>query len=333
MPELRQDPVVGRWVILAPERAERPYGFLEPPAAIPSQSCPFCPGRESETPPEIVALRPGGGPPDSPGWTMRVVPNRFPALLSAGEPRPGGEGPYSCLEGFGAHEVLIETPEHAQDLATLAPEHVAAFLALCRQRMEALGRDPRIRHVLIFKNHGAPSGASLEHPHAQLIATPILPKQVAEEMEGGERYFARTGRCVFCEMGRHETEGGGRRLVLARDGYTVLEPYAPRFPFETWILPRAHASAFERGDRVTDLALAGVLGETLRRLDRVVARMSYNFVLHSAPCRSPELPHYHWHMEILPRLVEAAGFEWGSGFYINPVSPEEAAEALRGAAP
>jgi UDPglucose--hexose-1-phosphate uridylyltransferase len=332
MPELRKDPVAGRWVILSPERARRPYEFVSVTAARGPQGCPFCPGNEAETPPEIFALRPGGGRADGPDWTLRVVPNRFPALAREGELERRTEGLYDRMNGVGAHEVIVESPDHERGLAELEAAQVAAVLAVCRRRMAELHADPRVRYVLIFKNHGAPAGASLEHPHAQLIATPILPLQVQEELDGALRYFELKERCVFCAIAAQELgPPAGPRLVLARDGCVVLEPYAPRFPYETWILPAAHASAFERGDAAQDAALAAVLGETLRRLERVLPGLAYNLVLHTAPCRSPELEHFHWHVEILPRRAEFAGFEWGSGFYINPVPPETAAAALRAA--
>jgi UDPglucose--hexose-1-phosphate uridylyltransferase len=329
MPELRKDPVTGRWVILSAERALRPYDFGT--AAVPrtSQPCPFCPGNEAETPREICALRPGGGAPDGPGWTLRVVPNRFPALATEGELDRRGEGLYDRMNGVGAHEVIIETPHHDRDLPSLEEDEVAAVLRVFRERMADLHGDLRIRYVLVFENRGAAAGASLEHPHAQLIATPMLPRQVQEELDGALRYFELKERCVFCDILERETGPEGQRLVLASEGYVVLQPFAARFPFETWILPLAHASAFERGGEAQDRALARVLQATLRRLSRVVPRPAYNFVIHTAPCRSPELEHYHWHIEILPKLVAAAGFEWGSGFYINPKPPEEAAEELR----
>jgi UDPglucose--hexose-1-phosphate uridylyltransferase len=332
MPELRQDPVTSRWVILSPQRAERPYDYASVVLPRAASACPFCPGHEAETPPEILAPRPDGSAPDTPGWTLRVVPNRYPALGREGEPERGSEGLYGRLNGVGAHEVIIESPDHGCGLAQLAPEQVAAVLAACRRRMADLDADPRLRYVLIFENRGAPAGASLEHPHAQLLATPIVPLQVQEELDGARRYFDLEQRCVFCDIVAQELEpGGGRRLVLARGGYVALAPYASRFSYETWILPAAHAPAFERGDAAQDAALAEVLGETLRRLERVLPRLAYNLVLHTAPCRSLQLEHYHWHVEILPRLAEFAGFEWGSGFFINPTPPEEAAAALRGA--
>jgi UDPglucose--hexose-1-phosphate uridylyltransferase len=332
MPELRQDPISGRWVIFSRERAARPSDLAAPPPPPAAGSCPFCPGNEAETPPEILALRPDGSPPDTPGWTLRVVPNRYPALLRAGEPRADSEGLYRRLDGVGAHEVIIESPAHERGLAELPAAQVAAVLAACRRRIAELDADPRLRYVLVFKNHGAAAGASLAHPHAQLLATPLVPLQVQEELEGARRHHESRQRCVFCDVVAQETgPGGGRRLVLARAGLAVLAPYAARFPYETWILPLAHASAFERGDAAQDAALAEVLGETLRRLGRVLPGLAYNLVLHTAPCRAPALAHYHWHVEILPRLAGLAGFEWGSGFCINPVLPEDAAAALRAA--
>jgi len=332
MPELRQDPVSGRWVIFSPARAARPSDFAAAPPPPAAGSCPFCPGAEAETPPEILALRPAGSPPDSPGWTLRVVPNRYPALLRAGEPGAGVEGLYRCMDGVGAHEVIIESPAHERGLAALPPAQVAAVLAACRRRIADLGADPRLRYVLIFKNHGAAAGASLAHPHAQLLATPLVPRQVEEELDGARRHYEDARRCVFCDVVAQETgPDGGRRLVSADAGFAALVPYAARFPYETWILPRAHASAFERGDAAQDAALAEVLGGTLRRLERALPGLAYNLVLHTAPCRAPALEHYHWHVEILPRLAGLAGFEWGSGFCINPVLPEDAAAALRAA--
>ena len=194
-----------------------------------------------------------------------------------------------------------------------------------------LHRDRRFRYVLIFKNHGAKAGATLEHTHTQLIATPIIPKILQEELDGSRRYFELKERCVFCDIVQQETaETNGRRMVLQSDRYVAVEPFAPRFPFETWILPRRHVDSYQSVSDPAEMAeFAGVLKETLTRLNRALERPPYNFVIHTAPVAEGELEYYHWHLEIMPQLTRVAGFEIGSGFYINPTPPEDAAQYLR----
>ena len=328
MPELRKDPVVGRWVIISTERARRPSDVAGEPVRPVGDACVFCEGREAQTPPELLAGRPGGGPADGPGWTYRVVPNKFPALRIEGELEPEGEGVFDRMDGVGAHEVVIETPRHDGSLATLSPDAVTDVLVACRDRIADLKKDPRFEYILIFKNHGEAAGASLEHPHSQLIATPIIPSMVAEELAGAARYFELKERCVWCDIVRQESRAG-RRLVLEGDGFVALAPFAPRLPFETWILPARHRAAFEDAGVEELRGLAGVLGEFLRRMNRVLRDPPYNFMLHTAPLREPPGDSFHWHLEVIPKLTRVAGFEWGSGFFINPVPPEDAAEALR----
>ncbi len=332
MPELRKDPVVGRWVIISTERARRPSDFGPQPVQRKGADCVFCPGQEANTPDEVLALRPAEGAPNAAGWTLRVVPNKFPALRIEGELEPSGEGLYDRMSGIGAHEVIIETPEHGASLATLGEVAVADVLWAYRERMRDLAKDSRFQYVMVFKNHGEPAGASLEHPHSQLIATPIVPSMVAEELEGAERHYRLKKRCIWCDVIRQERRSGGR-IILERDGVLALAPFAPRFPFETWILPSAHRSGFEETD-VRELGpLAGLLREILRRMGRVLGDPPFNFMLHSAPLRAGVLDHFHWHLEIIPKLSRVAGFEWGTGFFINPVPPEEAARYLRGEVP
>jgi UDPglucose--hexose-1-phosphate uridylyltransferase len=328
MPELRKDPVVGRWVIISTERARRPSDFAGQPVTPAGGPCVFCEGHEAGTPPEILAGRPGGAAPNGPGWTWRVVPNRFPALRIEGELEPAGDGVFDRMNGVGAHEVVIETPEHGASFATLSTDALADVLRAYRERLADLKKDPRFQYVLIFKNHGESAGASLEHPHSQLIATPIIPVMVAEELAGAARYWELKERCVWCDVLRQEARGG-RRVVLEVDGFVALAPFAPRFPFETWVLPARHRAAFEESDPAELRALATLLGEFFRRMGRVLGDPPFNFMLHTAPLRAPELPSFHWHLEIIPKLTRVAGFEWGSGFFINPVPPEDAAEALR----
>jgi UDPglucose--hexose-1-phosphate uridylyltransferase len=331
MPELRKDPVVGRWVIIATERSRRPTNFGDTPTLDAGAFSPFAEGREDMTPPEVYALRPGGGPANSPGWQVRVVPNKFPALQIEGTLDRRGEGLYDKMNGVGAHEVIVEGPDPSVQLADMPVEQIQRVLVAWKERMLDLQKDKRFRYVLIFKNHGARAGATLEHPHSQIIATPIIPKMVQEELDGARHYYELKERCVFTDIIDQETsEGNGRRVVVTTDQFIALEPFAPRFPFETWILPREHRSSFQT---ITDpgefLDLARILKDTLQRLNAALDSPPYNFVLHTAPLGEADLPYYHWHLEIMPKLTRVAGFEIGSGFYINPTPPEDAAQYLR----
>jgi len=332
MPELRKDPVTSRWVIIATERGKRPSDFAAEPPARRSGFCPFCPGNEDKTPPEILAYRPNGGPPNTGGWDLRVVSNKFPALQIEGELSRQGDGIYDRMSGIGAHEVIIETPQHEATLASLSEERVEGILWAFRDRILDLKKDPRFQYILVFKNHGEAAGASLEHPHCQLIATPIIPKQVREEVDGVREYYRYKERCVYCDMIRQERQEK-TRLILENDHFVALAPFASRFPFETWLLPKTHDAFFEDAQKQEYVSLAKALRETLRRLEKVLANPPYNFILHNSPLREADHQHYHWHIEIMPKLTRVAGFEWGSGFYINPTPPEEAAAYLRQAEP
>ncbi len=241
-----------------------------------------------------------------------------------------GEGLYDRMNGVGAHEVIIETPDHVPDLADLPEERIAEVLGAFRARLADLRNDKRLRYGLVFKNHGEAAGASLEHTHAQLIATPILPKAVQEEIEGARAYFTLKERCVFCDIVEQEmTEGNGRRVVRATANYAAIVPFASRFPFECWILPRKHLPVYETGGMEQDRELAGVLKDVLLRLNAALDMPPYNLVIHTSPYRDIDHEYYHWHIEIMPKLTKIAGFEWGSGFYINPTPPEDAAAFLR----
>jgi UDPglucose--hexose-1-phosphate uridylyltransferase len=328
MSELRKDPVVGRWVIIAGERGRRPSDFGPEPTRPRLTTCAFCAGSEDKTPPEILASRAAGSLPNGPGWSVRVVPNKFPALRIEGELEPSGEGPFDRMNGVGAHEVVIESPDHVASLATMPLEQVTDVLLAFRERMLDLKKDGRFEYILVFKNHGEAAGASLEHPHSQLIATPITPIMVSEELAGAAQYYEIKERCVWCDILREERRGR-RRLILNAEGFAAIAPFAPRFPFETWILPARHRSAFEELGVEELRGLARVLSEFLRRMNRTLNEPPYNFMLHSAPLRESSLDHFHWHLEIIPKLTRVAGFEWGSGFFINPVAPEDAATALR----
>ena len=329
MPELRKDPVVGRWVIIATDRARRPTDFIRKKVVIRGGAfCPFCYGNESKTPPEILAYRNDGDPRDTPGWTLRVVPNKFPALVVEGTLNRQGEGLYDKMNGVGAHEVIIETPDHASTLSVLPAAQVESVLWAYRDRMLDLKKDRRFKYILIFKNHGEAAGATLEHTHSQLIALPVVPKRVLEEVEAAREYHSYKERCVFCDILSQEI-ASGLRLVAENDSFVALSPFAPRFPFELWLVPRAHRSAFEESSHHELHSLAGLLKDILGRLDALLEQPAYNYVVHTSPVPESVNDYYHWHLEIMPKLTRQAGFEWGTGFYINPTSPEEAATFLR----
>ena len=328
MPELRKDPVTGRWVVISTDRARRPSDFIRqpvPPAA--ARLCPFCYGNEQKTPPEVLAYRAGGGA-NEPGWSVRVVPNKFPALGIEGELNRQGEGMYDKMNGIGAHEVVVESPDHSLTMAEMTDHQIEEVLCAFRDRVNDLKKDVRFRYIVLFKNFGEAAGATLEHPHSQLIALPVIPKVVKEELDGGKLYFDFKERCVYCDILRQETSAGVR-VVTETDRLLVFEPWAPRFPFETWILPKRHESHFEQTEDATLRNLAWVLRSTLRKIDKVLEHPPFNFIVHSAPLQEDRLGHYHWHIEVIPKLTKVAGFEWGTGFYINPTPPEESARFLR----
>lgn len=329
--ELRKDPIAGRWVIIATERVKRPNDFQQRSKPARATSfCPFCLGNEDKTPPEIFACRPGGGPPDSPGWTIRVVPNKYPALRIEGHRDRRAVGLYDMMNGIGAHEVVIESPDHNLQLEDLPLDQITRVVEVYLARSRDLKGDSRFKYVLIFKNKGWDAGASLEHTHTQIIATPTLPAITRQELKQARQYYEFHERCVFCDIVTQE-EKDQERVVASTDKYIALSPFAPRFPFETWILPRAHQSAFDKLSPGDAAPLAAMLRDILQRLRTVLDDPPYNFVIHTAPLHDPPLDHYHWHIEIMPKLTRVAGFEWGTGFYINPMDPESATRYLRGA--
>lgn len=257
-----------------------------------------------------------------------MVPNKFPALRIEGDLDRQADGMFDKMNGIGAHEVIIETPNHMETLATMPVKRVEDLLWAFRDRILDLKQDRRFKYIMVFKNHGEAAGASLDHPHSQLIALPILPKQVVEELEGAKRYFSNKERCIFCDIIRQESESR-IRIAAENQDFITLSPYAPRYPFETWILPRRHESAFENSPSTLYENLAKMLRLVLNKAIQVLDNPAYNFVLHTSPIQENTNDYYHWHLEIIPKLTKTAGFEWGTGFYINPTPPEEAARFLR----
>jgi UDPglucose--hexose-1-phosphate uridylyltransferase len=329
MSELRKDPVTGRWVIVSTDRKKRASDFVRQSVVVtPDPSCPFCEGHEQMTPHELMATRVDGSHANGPGWTLRVIPNQFPVLRVEGALDRQGEGLFDKMSGIGAHEVIVESPQHDATLAAMTDTDIDAVLWAARERVRDLRNDRRFKSIVIFKNHGGSAGATLEHSHTQLVALPIVPRDVRDELVGAQAHFQAKERCVFCDILRQETRDS-TRLVAENADMVALAPYASRSPFETWILPRRHQSHFEEAWRHEYTALARLLSEVLRRMNQALEHPPYNLLIHSSPLQDAVTDHYHWHVEILPKLTRSAGFERATGCYVNPTSPEEAAEVLR----
>ncbi len=329
MPELRTDPITGRWVIIATERAARPTDFRTSPVEVNDlERCPFCPGREGQTPPEVFAIRQDGTARDAPGWQVRVVSNKFPALRIEGDTARSTRGMFTRMDGVGAHEVIIESTDHDTHLGLMPSGAVADVVRAYLHRYRDLDGDDRFEYALLFRNHGRTAGASLSHPHSQLIALPVVPRRAAEELEVAERYFGRNAVCVFCRLIEQEL-AARERIVFENERFVAMQPYAARFPFETWLLPKEHRASFGLLDEADMLPFADALRTTLGALHSCLNNPPYNYIVHTAPYSDHAGHFYHWHLEIMPRLTQVAGFEWGSGFYINPVVPEQGARFLR----
>ena len=331
--ELRRDPVTGRPVLIDLLPQQHPGDFLlesvrldDAPAA-----CPFCQGREGDAGSELLAWREGGSA-NTPGWSVRVVPNRRPMLTIEGREERRVDGIFESRDGLGAHEVIIETPIHDQPLHQLPADRLWRVLWAWRTRLQDLKRDARFAAAVVFKNHGRAAGARRDHSHSQLAAYPIVPATLDEKVRGAADHFGRTGHCIFCDITAQELKDG-RRTVSDTLPIIAITPFASRVPFETWILPRAHAPRFEEASNADLEAMAVVVKDVLARVDWALERPAYNLALHTAPFRGGADGAFHWHLEIIPRVTRWSGLEWASGILRNPVSPEEAARVLRGVKP
>jgi UDPglucose--hexose-1-phosphate uridylyltransferase len=324
--EIRKDFLLDRWVLIAPERAQRPMPPAVGPLGDDKDGCPFCPGHEALTPPEVLALGRSRSEPDTPGWSVRVFPNKFPALRASTTVE--GIGVFEAEPGLGIHEVLVESPDHGARWHRMSSSERECVLDAVRQRMIALEADSAVGSVLVFRNEGRAAGATLTHPHLQILGLPRVPPLVEAEMHAARVRYDAEGACVWCRLLEGEC-ATGERVVEAGPDTVTLAPFAPRVPYELWILPLAHEASFTDASARVRKAMATALAEAASRLEGLLGEVAYNWFLHSA--RGGEAaPHYHWHAEILPRTVHAAGFEWGSGMFLHPVPPEEAASALRG---
>ncbi len=335
MPVLRKDPVVKRWVII---KDDQPFKLsqLQVEDTTPkgdTSKCPFCPGHEEMTPPEVLAYRSKDSEPNKEGWEVRVIPNKFAALKNEGELNRKLFGVYDKMNGVGAHEVIIETPEHFESFYTYPVSKVEQIIWAFVDRYDDLRKDKRLRYIQIFKNHGKAAGASLEHPHCQIIATPVVVKRVMEEIDGSKEYYIYHDSCLFCDMIDQEI-AEGIRVIEKNSHFVAFCPFASRFPFEIWVLPLKHRADFGHISEEEVRSLAEIMSNVFKRLGRALSNPPYNFIIHTSPVNSPGIDcskFYHWHIEIMPRVIKTAGFEWASGFYTNPLSPEEAAKLLRNA--
>lgn len=331
MSELRQNPATKEWVIVATERAKRPDDFAKKtvePVKKPAydSKCPFCPGNESLCTKEVFAYRENGTAPNTPGWTLKVVPNKFAALYP-GELVRGGNF-FKTMSGIGVHEVVVETPEHHLTMGTMSVEQIEKVISAYSERYHAISEDKRMDLITIFRNNGKSAGTSLEHPHSQIIGSPIVPVHIRYKIQEAVRYFDDTGRCVYCDALKEELAIKDK-IVLETNEFVALEPFASKSPFETWILPKKHESSFKNINTAEKRDLAKVLREVLGKLYVGLNDPSYNMMIHSAPRQEDPADYYHWHIQIVPRITTPAGFELGSGIYINVVRPEDAAKFLR----
>lgn len=331
MPEWRKDPILDRWVVIASERGKRPKEYkVRKEEKNKGGECPLCEHHEVKTPPEILAYRENGSHRDSPGWWVRVVPNKFPAVKIEGQNNIKNFGLYKAMDGVGAHEVVIENPEHDKNMEDFNEYQIQEVIRAWRDRSLDLRKDYRFRYIQIFKNFGSIAGASLDHAHSQIIVTPMVPEGIKRKLDGMTEHARLTGRCILCEKIDQELKLQNR-VIIESSKFVGIAPFASRFPFETWIIPREHQSDFGylREDQIADLAY--VLRTILKKLSVSLGQPPFNMVINTVPVNeyNEKLIHFHWHIEILPRLTVAAGFELGTGFYINPTPPEIAAAELR----
>ena len=326
--EIRQNKATKEWVIFAPARGQRPDDFGQtgrtraPLPAIDPQ-CPFCPGNEHQLP-AILQELPGGG--HGP-WQTRVVPNRYPVLTPEGSTERRLEGIYVTMQGYGRHEVIIESPRHNDDIATMPPADVATLIETYHQRFMHWRGDERNVLIQIFRNHGTRAGASLAHPASQLITTGIVPRYIRWRELEARLYFDEWGRCVYCDILESEAQDR-RRVVLENSSFLAFVPYAADVPFETWVVPKRHCSDFGQATPAERADLADALHDLLARLARRLRDPDYNYIINSASRLSNE-PQNHWYVRVRPRLTTRAGFEIGTGIRINPSVPEADAAYLR----
>ncbi|MBS7626787.1 galactose-1-phosphate uridylyltransferase [Candidatus Bathyarchaeota archaeon] len=330
MAELRFDPAADEWVIMAHERIGRPSDFevhqKHKPAPSWVDDCPFCPGNESLTPPELAVYCKNE---DTSKWQVRVIPNKFPAL------NPGISAEkrfvdkyFEGVEGIGHHEVVVESPIHNEKISEMDPSDVELILKAYIDRVRVLSEREYVKSVVIFKNHGPSAGTSILHPHSQIIATPTLTNQMRKRLQVAVEYYSRMKNCLYCDINKWEHESG-RRIIYEGKYFIVFNPYASHYSYETWISPIEHSSCFSNINRGGVEELSGVLPDILRRIESILGNPDYNYILHTALNRCNGDWPLHWYIQIVPRISVIGGFEIGSGTYINPTLPEDAAKSMR----
>lgn len=325
MPELRLNLVTREWVIIATERAKRPMEFKNSvdKRVIPEflKTCPFCPGNESKTPTERSRL-PLEGP-----WLVRTVDNKYPAL-GKGEKKLSADGFRRSISGVGIHEVIVESPVHNQTTALMSLPEIEDIFLTYRGRFIAAHNDPRVEHTILFKNHGEDAGVTIEHTHSQLVAVPVVPIQIRDRVQAALHFFDDTGECMLCAMIKREREEKAR-VIIETDRFLTFVPYAALSPFHTWIFPKRHSAAFSTITDEEVKEIAYHLKVLLSKFYYGLEDPAYNYVIRSGRPQDAGNEYCHWYLSIVPRLTKAAGFELGSGMFINTVVPEKSAEFLR----
>ncbi|MBU1106689.1 MAG: galactose-1-phosphate uridylyltransferase [Candidatus Riflebacteria bacterium] len=330
MSEIRYNDITGDWVIISEARAKRPMNFVDVAkrTLIPSyvESCPFCRGNESASPDEEFRIDDGNG-----NWRVRSVRNKFSALSASGEPTPLDPA-RKTINGVGRHEVIIESPLHNRIIAFYSQQEINELLSVYRTRFMNFYEDPRVKHVILYKNHGAEAGTSLEHPHSQIVGTPVLPGQVLQRIKLAEKSLWETGQCIFCRTLAEEVKEQ-KRLVAETEHFVAFIPFASLSPYHVWIFPKEHSACFSTASSSAMADLGSLLVKILGKFYTALQNPSFNFVIRSLSPQEADLPYFHWYLAIVPRISKAAGFELGTGMYINSSVPEHAAEVLRAAVP
>ena len=351
MPELRRDPVTRGWVIIAPERKKRPSDFFTKTSEEQLKSCPFCPENESELSAPLQTISSSQIPvsgesvrfDDDDKWEIIVIEDKYPLLSQQEDNDRVGEGMYDQMGGYGHHELIIESKDHNTSVETMSIRHIEGVFYAYQQRIIKMSQDSKVNHVLITRNTGHYAGANIHHPHSHVIGLPIVPKKIYEEMNGAKTYFDYRERCLFCDIIAQELEEGSSqdsegqsRIVMEDEHFVTFCPYASRFPFEVTIMPKVHQPRFESINTKELQSLSKHIKTVMTAINSILGKPPINYIVHSAPfadCDIHEFENshtfFHWHIELLPKLTRIAGFEWGSGFYINPVSPEDAASHIR----
>ena len=324
--ELRQDLITGDWVVIALGRGKRPGEFVKKREAYPAlrDKCPFCFPEETGQEKDALVFRRADG-----DWSLRVFPNKYPAFSRNQPLKHSEEGPYFAMSGVGHHEVIV-TRDHLRQIANLDPIEVAEIVDAYQDRYINLMNKKSVNYIEIFHNHGREAGASIEHPHSQLMAIPVISPDIQQELSGAELYHKKNRKCVFCAIGEWELLNK-KRLIFENDNFLAFCPFSSRAAFEIWVMPKKHKPYFERVTNEEKIDLGEALQKSVGAIYKTLEDPAYNFYLHTSPCDGKDYPHYHWHIEILPHTATWAGFELSTGIEISTIEPEKAAEALRGA--